>query len=169
MSTLFQPLYGANVAFTWTSLASLAISNGTTTGLATCAAVDNTVGKFQDAHIYGHAKSGATPPAAGLLYSLYLYWSNDNGTTYTLGTGGDGAINWPDSTTDLTVGMLKVIGTSTANNVYNFNGFSFCQAAGLLFLPSKWGVAFGNVTTASATLNASGSAFSYQGVNWQGN
>src|SRR5215469_753612 len=96
MATTFKPSYAANAAITIT-LTSLANSTSLSTGYRQSAAVDNTSNLYADAHIFGHVKSNATP-TANAFYTLFLYWSNDNGTTYcNNASGSDAAYTQPDS------------------------------------------------------------------------
>lgn len=166
MSTTFKPSYGSNTALTIT-LASLANSTTLATGYRQSAAVDNTTNLFADAVIYGHVTSNATP-TANAAYFLYLVWSNDNGSTYSNNaSGSDAAYTSPDSDANLVQGSVSIT-TAVASLVSYFKPFSFCQAAGLLFLPQKWGVILKNASGAALTATAGNHVLSYQGVNMQG-
>jgi hypothetical protein len=166
MATTFKPLYATNATITIT-LTSLVNSTTLATGYRQSAAVDNSTNLYGDAMIYGHCKSGGTP-TAGNVYTLFGVWSNDNGTTYSNNaSGSDAAYTQPDSDVNMMV-LATSLCTATASLVSYFPPVSFCQAAGLLFLPRNWGVVFKNGS--GATLSATGSdhVFSYMGVNMQG-
>lgn len=165
MSTTFKPAYGANAAITIT-LTSLANSTSLSTGYRQSAAVDNTTNLYADAHIYGHVQSNVAP-TAGNQFSVYLYWSNDAGTTYTNNaSGADAAYTQPDSDANMTLGAVSIC--TAVNQPFYFRGFSFCQAAGLLFLPQKWGIIFKNGSGQALDATAGHHVFSYQGINMQG-
>ncbi len=162
MSFTLQPLYstgGTAITLTGTSLAASAYRQS--------AAVDNTTNKYADAHIYGHVKSGGTP-AATAFYTIYLYWSNDGGTTYCNNASGSDTTYTPDNAPNL-IPAATAQTTATASLVSYFRGFSFCQAAGLLYLPSKWGIILFNGTAAALSATSTDHVFTYQGVNLQGN
>lgn len=161
MAFTLQPLYGSNTAITIT-LASLA-----TAALRQSAAVDNTTNKFADALIYGHVQSNGTPLVTG-SYTMFGYWSNDAGTTYCNNASGSDAAFTPDSQANLIV-LATSVTTATASLVSYFKGVSFCQAAGLLFLPGKWGIIILNSSNVALTATAGNHVMSYMGVNWQGN
>jgi hypothetical protein len=166
MSTTFKPSYSSNSAITIT-LASLINSTSLSTGYRQSAAVDNTTNLYADAHIYGHVKSNATP-TANAAYFLFLYWSNDGGTTYSNNaSGSDAAYTSPDADANIVQGATSIT-TAVASLVSYFKPFSFCQAAGLLFLPSKWGVILKNASGQTLTATGTDHVISYQGVNWQG-
>lgn len=165
MSTTFKPAYSSNAAITIT-LASLANSTSLSSGYRQSAAVDNTTNLYADAHIYGHVQSNAAP-TANLTYSIFLYWSNDGGTTYTNNaSGSDAAYTQPDSDANMTIGSVAVL--TNVNQAFYFKGFSFCQAAGLLYLPSKWGIIFKNASGQPLTATGANHVISYQGINMQG-
>lgn len=166
MATTFKPSYAANAAITIT-LASLANSSSLSTGYRQSAAVDNTTNLYADAHIFGHVKSNATPTANN-AYTLFLYWSYDNGTTFNNNaSGSDAAYTNPDADANEITAVTSVV-TATASLVSYFRGFSFCQAAGLLYLPSKWGIILKNGSGAALTATGGDHVFAYQGVNMQG-
>jgi len=165
MATTFKPLYGTNTAITIT-LASLANSTSLSTGYRQSAAVDNSTNLFADAFIYGHVQSNVAPTANN-TFTMFLYWSNDGGTTYTNNaSGSDAAYTQPDADANMTVG--SVIVCTAVNQPFYFHGFSFCQAAGLLYLPQKWGVIVKNGSGQALTATAGNHVISYQGVNMQG-
>jgi hypothetical protein len=166
MATTFKPVYGSNTAITIT-LTSLANSTSLSTGYRQSAAVDNSTNLFDDAFIYGHLKSNATPTANN-AYLMFLFWSNDGGTTYSNNaSGSDAAYTQPDSDSNMGA-YVSSICTATASLVSYFRGFSFCQVAGLLFLPQKWGIIIKNGSGAALTATAGDHVFSYMGVNMQG-
>lgn len=166
MATTFKPAYGSNTAITVT-LASLINSTSLSTGYRQSAAVDNSSNLFADALIYGHVTSNAAP-TAGNLYTLFGVWSNDNGTTYSNNaSGSDAAYTQPDSDANMVV-LATSVCTAVASLVSYFPPVSFCQAAGLLFLPQKWAVVFKNGSGQTLTATAGNHVLSYQGVNWQG-
>lgn len=167
MTTTFKPAYAAsNVPFTIT-LASLANSTSLSTGYQQSAAVDNSTNLYADAFIYGHVKSSGTP-TANALYTLYLYWSNDNGITYTNNaSGSNAAYTQPDSDSNMVVGSTSIT-TAIASLVSYFKGFSFCQAAGLLYLPRNWGIIVKNGSGQALSSTAGDHVISYQGVNMTG-
>lgn len=166
MATTFKPSYGSGTAITIT-LASLVNSTTLATGYRQSAAVDNSTNLFADAYIYGHMKSNATPTVNN-IYTMFLTWSNDGGTTYTNNaSGADAAYTQPDSDANMTVGSVSVC-IATASIVSYFRGFSFCQAAGLLYLPQKWGIIVKNGSGQSLTATGGDHVIQYQGVNMQG-
>ena len=161
MATVFKPQYTTNAAITM-SVASLA--NGS---YWQSAAVDNTTALFADAHIYGHVKSNGTP-TANAVYTLFLYWSNDGGTTYSNNASGlDQSFTQSDNDANMVVGATAVC-VATASLTSNFRGFSFCQQAGLLYLPVKWGLILKNSSGQPLTGTGANHVFSYQGVNMTG-
>ena len=160
MATTFKTLYASNASITIT-LASL-----TTGSFRQSAAVDNTTNLYLDANIFGKITSGGTPTATG-QYTVYLYWSNDNGTTFTNNASGSDASYTPDLQANLMSGDVSGT-TATASLASFFHGFSFCRAAGLLYLPSKWGIIVWNNSGATISATGASSVFSYQGVNTQG-
>jgi hypothetical protein len=165
MATTFKPLYATNATITIT-LTSLANSTTLATGYRQSAAVDNTTNLYADALIYGHVQSNAAP-TAGNVYSVFLYWSNDGGTTYSRNaSGSDAAYTQPDS--DANAKAQATCLCTAVNQVFYFDGFSFCQTAGLLFLPQKWGIIFKNGSGQALDATAGHHVFSYMGVNWQG-
>lgn len=166
MSTTQQPLYATNAAITIT-LTSLANSTSLSTGYRQSAAVDNTTNKYADAMITGHVKSNVAPTLNN-LYVVFLYWSNDGGTTYSRNaSGSDAAYTNPDSDANFR-GSVSCLCTNV-NQTFYFDGFSFCQTAGLFFLPQKWGIIFKNGSGQALTGTSTDHVFSYQGVNWQNN
>ncbi|HYM69029.1 MAG TPA: hypothetical protein VEZ44_05485 [bacterium] len=165
MATTFKPSYGTNTAITIT-LTSLANSTSLSLGYRQSAAVDNSTNLFGDVHIYGHAQSNAAPTANN-TYTIFLYWSNDGGTTYTNGaSGSDATYTQPDSDANMVARVDSVL--TAVNQAFNFPGISFCRAAGLLFLPQKWGIIFKNGSGQALDGTAGHHVFSYQGVNLQG-
>lgn len=166
MSTTFKPTYASNAAFTIT-LASLINSTSLSTGYRQSTAVDNTTNLYADAMIYGHVKSNATP-TANAAYFLFLYWSNDGGTTYSNNaSGSDASYTSPDSDSNIIIGSTSIT-TAVASLVSYIRPFSFCQAAGLLYLPGKWGVIFKNGSGQTLTATGGDHVISFQGVNMQG-
>lgn len=157
MSTL-QPLYAANAAITIT-LTSL--GNGS---YQQSAAVDNTTNKYADAFVYGHVKNNGTPLVTG-SYSLFVYGSNDNGTTYSNNASGSDASFTPDSVNNLLL-LATVATTATAGLISYWPGISVCQAARWTVLPSKWGIIFLNNSNVALTGTGSDHVFSFQGVNF---
>ena len=157
MSTL-QPLYAANAAITitLTSLANAAYRQSL--------AVDNTTTKYADAFIYGHVKNNGTPLATG-SYSLFVYGSNDNGTTYSNNASGADAGFTPDSVNNLLL-LGSVITTATLNLISYWPGISVCQAARWTSLPSKWGIIVLNSSNVALTAVGADHVFSFQGVNY---
>jgi hypothetical protein len=165
MATTLKPTFGSNTAITIT-LTSLANSTTLATGYRQAAAVDNSTNLFGDALIYGHVKSNATP-TANAIYTLFLVWSNDGGTTYSNNaSGSDATYTQPDSDANMVVGAVSIC-TAVASLVSYFPPFSFCQRAGLLFLPQKWGIIIKNGSGQALTATSTDHVFSYQGVNWQ--
>jgi hypothetical protein len=162
MATTLKPTYAANatITITLTSLASAAYRQS--------AAVDNTTNLYADAMIYGHVKSLAS---AGLnnIYSLFLVWSNDGGTTYSNNaSGSDASYAQPDNDANMQIGSVSLISPAPASPMtYYFPPFSFCQRAGLLFLPQKWAIIVKNGAAVALTATSTDHVFSYQGVNWQ--
>lgn len=164
MSTIFQPVYGTGTAFTIT-IASLGA-----TSYQQSTAVDNTVGLFTDATIYGHLKSSAAG-TVNTTFLLFGYWSNDNGSTYSshaTGTNGSYTLNTGDSNINMTL-LQTVTKTTAAADTFEIPAFSFCQKAGLLYLPQKWGVILFNGDSAALDATAGNHLLQYQGVNLQGN
>lgn len=165
MTTTLKPLYASNATITIT-LTSLINSTSLSTGYRQSAAVDNTTNLYTDALIYGHVQSNAAP-TANTLYTVFLYWSNDAGTTYTNNaSGSDAGYTQPDSDVNMITGSTILL--TAVNQVFYCKGFSFCQAAGLLYLPQKWGIIFKNGSGQSLDSTAAHHVFSYQGVNMQG-
>lgn len=157
MSTI-HPIYASNAAITIT-LTSLA--NGS---YRQSAAVDNTTNEYSDAFLYGHVKSNGTPLATG-SYSLFVYGSNDNGTTYSNNASGSDATFTPDSVNNLLL-LATVITTATASLVSYWPGISVCQAARWTSLPSKWGIILLNNSNVALDGTAGDHVFSFQGINY---
>ena len=162
MSTLFQPLYGSNAALTIT-LASLAA-----TSYRQSAFVNNST-NYADAFVYGHLTS--TAGTANTVFQIFAYWSNDGGSTYSSNASGSDASYTLSTSSDATSlwQLTSLTKTATTASTHYFQGFSFCQAAGLLFLPQRWGVIVYNGDSAALNATAGNHVLSYQGVNWQGN
>jgi hypothetical protein len=163
MSTL-KPSYGSNTAITIT-LTSLANSTSLSTGYRQSAAVDNTSNLFCDFMIYGHVKSAGTP-TANAIYSVFLVWSNDGGTTYSNNaSGSDAAYTQPDSDNNMIVGSTSVC-TAVSGLVSYFPPFSFMRRADLTIPPSKWAIVFKDGSGQALTATSTDHVFSYMGVNW---
>ena len=167
MTTTFKTLYSAGgtaITLTGTSLAN---SSSLSTGYRQSASVDNTTNEYLDAHIFGHVKSGGTP-TVNAIYTLFGYWSYDGGTTYSNNaTGSDAAYTQPDSDQNMIV-LATSVCTATASLVSYFPPFSFCQKAGLLYLPSKWGIILKNGSGTALSATSTDHVFAYQGINTQG-
>jgi hypothetical protein len=160
MATTFKPTYASSAAITITpgALANAAYRQS--------AAVDNSTNLYADAMIYGKAITASSAMTVNSALFLFLVWSLDAGTTYSNNASGtDAAYTQPDSDSNLVIGGSAIIPAATTTPVY-FRPFSFCQAAGLLFLPQKWGVILKNAS--GVALQSGTHVFVYQGVNMQG-
>lgn len=161
MATTFKPSYGSNTAFT-KAFASLA--NG---AYWQTAFVDNSTNLFADATVYGHLKSGGTPTASN-VYTLYFYWSNDGGTTYSNNASGSSAsYSQPDTDVNMVV-LATSLCTAVASLVSYFDIPSVCVRAGLQMLPQRWGVILKNGSGQALTATEGDHVISYMGLNMQG-
>lgn len=168
MATTFEPLYGPDGVAIAITLTSLVNSTTLATGYRQSAFVDNSVNRYADVHIYGHVKSSGTPTLNN-FYTVFGYFSNDAATpTYCNNASGlDAGYTQPDNDSNMIVLMTSVT-IATASLVSYFRGISFCQAAGLQFLPKRWGIIFKNGSGQALTAVAADHVFTYQGVNMQG-
>jgi hypothetical protein len=154
-----KPSYAANAAITITPGA---LASGS---YRQSAFVDNTTNLYADASIYAKVVTAASGQTVNSVLTIFLYWSNDNGSTYNNNaSGSDASYTQPDSDANMGTGATAVIPVATTTPIY-FRGISFCQAAGLFFLPQKWGIIVKN--NSGAAWQSGTHVFTYQGMNWQ--
>lgn len=156
MSTA-KPLYGTSgVAITCT-LASLAAAS-----YRQSAVVDNTTNLFEDALVQVTLKTTAS---AGATLSVYVYATDDGGTTYSNGASGSDAAFTP-GTND--AANMKLLFTFVVGATQQYVSPLLSVAA--LFggrLPAKWGLIVFNNSGQALDATAGNHKLQYQGVNTQ--
>jgi hypothetical protein len=162
VATTFKPLYGSSTAITL-GLQTTPLASG---NYWQSAFVDNSANLFADVLINAKTSLGSAATANNTM-TVFGYWSLDGGTTYSNNASGtDSAYTLPEAQANLRILATEI--TAATAGPYYFAGFSFCQAAGLLFLPQRWGLIFFNGSGQTMSSTAGNHVFSYQGVNWQG-
>lgn len=157
MSTA-KPLYSGAASAVTITIASLA-SNA----YRQSAAVDNSANLYLDAVITGKIKSGASGTSATGFVTLYLY--GYDGTQYSNNASGADAAFTPDLQANLL--PLFTLAVQANATTYYFPYLSVAAAAGLLYLPQKWGLILFNGSGNALDTTAGNHALEYQGINTQ--
>jgi hypothetical protein len=158
MASTFKPLYaGSTTTFTITvaSLANTSYRQG--------AGVDNGTNLYQDAHLTGKFKTGASGVSSNGYIAVYFV--GYDGTQYSNNASGSDAAFTVDLQGNLQ--PVAVLNAQANATTYYLPSVYLANAAGLLWLPQKWSLIVYNGTGAALDATAGNHVLEWQGMNLQ--
>lgn len=155
MAVTVENKYGTSNQTITCSIASL------TTGSArSSTAIDNSSTLYQDVLVQIKILSGLAATSASGIVNIYVYASDDGGTTYGSGAGTDAAITLTVPPNLVLIGTMNVVANATT---YKSNPFSVAKCFNGQ-MPQFWGIVIENKSGGTlAAVEASHAKF-YQGV-----
>lgn len=123
-------------------------------------AIDNSVTLYQDVMVQIKILSGAAATSTTGIVNIYVYASDDGGTTYGSGAGTDAAITLTVPPNLVLIGTLNVVANATT---YKSNPFSVAKCFNGQ-MPQFWGIVIENKSGGTLNATEGNHAKIYQGV-----